>query len=395
MFLFYVIYSFVLVFALSRGTAMGYVTYFATNNPQQLGMIASLLSLGGFLGFYLFKYFKIKNNTSVFIYSQIGFILNTLFFIIYLYLSLKNNNYGNYLFWGLISFFYGFFISVETRVKNFMLKDFFNQNSFSKIVKYDFLILSFGKLLGFAIGFLITSFNSVYFLLIISNFFNILLVFYIYLIFIKKIPINNKFIYKIENFIFNLKDNFNKIDEKNNHKSINFSSTIILGILVGLFILPLGTQAITYSKMFGSNFYIYLLISSLGGIFFNIYIANKQIIYFGKKYLIFILLYFLTILGFLSKNNNLILISMFFYGGILYFFNSMAQTRMYVLSAKTNKNYADYYFPIYSLCNIIGAYLFGKILTINFNLTFIILGVSIFLFYYLYLKDNKNQLKLQ
>lgn len=363
---FYSLQLFSLILNMCRATAYGIILSNLNISSSLLSLTASAFSFFAILGFY----------SSSFIIKKIGennlFLMNQIAFIFLSFLSILCFIYFNNIYiWIALSCIPSFFGSLEAISRpNYVIINFSNKG-IKNIVKNDIFLMGSAKIMGFMLG-NILGLNLIIHIFILSIIVNLIFFSWMY----HNTSIKHKI--KLQAKKFNIKYILHELKK-----------FLYLDFLIGFFIFPINTQAITIAKINNINFINILIVSSIGNLAFNEIFRSsikiKNIAICG------IITFLFTILSLTFLNGNIILISYFFMGATYstLLVISKGSIQNHFLEHKFRNEYIAFSFIIYSIFNILGTIYFGYLLS---NIAFNSAIYFYFITFLIYLTIFKNKI---
>lgn len=337
--------------SISKGTAIGFVTYKLQLSAIELAIFAAMSTLGA-LGTYLISPIlrdKSRNLEMFFVSTQVLNIFFTSIALLYSFYCYWVNSWGSFYIWLVINFFLCLSIYLEPTARSIYVKKRFPNFDFASITRSDVMTMGFAKIMGFGAGvFIISSLAvvGVYFISLVC-----LILFLKYLI--KQVKLRP--FKKIEKSLDSSKANAT-VDK------LDYKTTLLILILNASFFTALNTQTVTYSNMWGVPFYVFAVFGSLGNIFFSFFINKKPDLTlktgFNKYiYLVvigFCCLYFLS--GYWTLIGFLIL------GGVGSTMHVYSTSRLYSSAEGRDTRKVSMYYLIYNIAFALSALLFGVLI---------------------------------
>lgn len=334
--------------SITKGTAIGYVTYKLQLSAIELAIFAAMSTLGA-LGTYIISPILRKNTRNVetfFASTQIINIFFTLIAFSYSIFCYLTNTWGNFYFWLVINFFLCLSLYLEPTARSIYVKRRFPNFNFADITRSDVMTMGFAKIMGFGAGvFIVSSFAvvSVYFL-------NLLTLVYFLVYLLKKV--------KIRPFR-KLKEDVVKSVEVVN---LDYKTTIMLLVLNASFFTALNTQTVTYNLLWAVPFYLFAVCGSIGNIIFS-FLLNKNVDLSLKngfnKYI------FLTILGYsllYLLDGYWTLIGFAVLGGVGSSLHLFSNARLYSSKQGQDTKTVSMYYLTYNVAFALASLLFGLLL---------------------------------
>ena len=355
-----------LVLNMCRATAYGIIFSNLNISSGLLSLTAAIFSLFAILGFFSSSFIIKKiGETNLFLINQIAFILLSTLSILCLFFY-NNNIYV----WISLSCIPSFFGSLEAISRpNYVIVNFSNKG-IKNIVKNDIFLMGYAKIIGFMLGDFL-GLNLIIYVFVISIISNLVFFVWIY----KNTSIKHSIQLQVKKFnIKYLNDELKKF--------------LYLDFLIGFFIFPINTQAITVAKINSINFIHILIISSLGNLvshgIFRTSVKTKTIAISGM------IIFLFTILSLTFLRGSIVLISYFFMGATYstLLIISKGNIQNHFLDHKFRNEYLSFSFMIFAIFNILGAIFFGYLLS-NFSFNSAIYFYSVIFFTYLFLFKNK------
>lgn len=340
--IFYSLQLLTLVMLMARSVSYGIIYSSLGATPIQLGYAASLFAGFSFIGYLCSSWILrgLKEN-KLFILNQIAFILIISCSIFFLYLKV------NIYLWILVSSLGGFFGSLEAISRPNYVSYNFNKSSMQQLVKNDVLLMGTSKIIGFFIG---GALHHVLWVFII----NILgyVMFLGWLIFTYQSQPAKEI--KPHKFSFS-------------HMNMTIFLFIFFDFLMGFFIYPINTQAITIGHRNHVSFVSIFIFSSLGNLLLNGFSLNKE--QKEKSYILFTIIFILGLLSLIVLRSYYVLLSSFIMGACYSGLTIYSKGRIYMYAGKSihRDELLSVSFVIFAVSNILGTMFFSFLLS---HLTF-------------------------
>lgn len=379
--LFYSFQTLIAVFGLIRGTSFGYILHQLDVSPFYLSLFFIIGIFSNFICYYLFPYFnkKFKNSLKVMIAFEVICFVSLLISTLYLFYLSYIGSFGNYWIWGILNLFLFLPVFGSLSVRPLLVKEKFPKNNYKTIIRLDLICVSASKLIGFSLGAIIISIN------------------YVLLFFILGLIISGLAIYFYVNLsrthiLYHQREEQN--EDKNEQKDVYYNPilTYLIVFIPTTFLVGINVQAVFIDKIFGIPFYITPLLTSLGGLTFNLLLNKNLSLNLDKRFFIQGGLVVICFLNFsIFKSAYILVPSLFLLGGIYTTLSNMATSRIYSYSITRVPKSISRYYGLISLLNVLGTLFIGILLeNIAPKYSFLIWASSIFIIFTLIYLLNKK-----